>query len=130
MILALRWVVVVALGLVGALIGVLVGLGLSRLVVRFCPPELVVSGVCTASWAPMAETAAHCVGAAVSALLVVALPALVAPSHRTRVATAAFVCGTLYVLWGLIEVGTYALGPVASAIAAGAATLFAMRRSS
>lgn len=66
---------------------------------RFCPPDLVVSGMCTATWhGPAVEVLILLCTAAVSAGIVI-VPALVAPAARSRVAFFAFACGAVYALY-------------------------------
>lgn len=85
-----------------------------------CPPESVVSGACTASWYPNAELGAIALATALGAAAWVGFPALIAPSHRDRVAWVAFACGALFATWFLFQVGIGFTVPFGSAIVVGA----------
>lgn len=78
----------------------LVGIAGISLLDRFCPPELMVSGACTATWhAPAVEALMILCTAIVSAGIVV-IPAYVAPAKRFHVAALAFGCGAVFALYG------------------------------
>jgi hypothetical protein len=115
----LRWLLVVPAACLGFVLSVVCGFGLVSLAGWFCPPELVVSGLCTASWYPFASDLAICVSAALGASVTVALPFLLAPTHRLPVAITAFAGGSLFALWILVDGGSSLMFPVASALAGG-----------
>lgn len=119
----LRWLLLVPSGIAGVCLGFAAALALLGIADRFCPPDLLISGMCTASWYRTAERAALCSGAAVGAIAAVALPTFVAPAHKARVAAMAFCLGAVYALWGLAAAGAYAWPALASALAAGMAAL-------
>lgn len=119
----LRWLLVVPSGIAGILLGFAATIAFLAIADRFCPPELLISGMCTASWYRTAETAALCSGAALGAFAAVALPAFVVPAHKARVAAMAFCMGAVYALWGVATAGTSAWPPAASALAAGTAAV-------
>lgn len=82
------WYAVLVLGIVGSVV-----------IDSFCPPELVVSGACTATWhSPAVETLMLLCTAIVSAAVVV-IPALVAPARRFEVAVLAYGCGAAFALY-------------------------------
>ena len=98
---------------------------------RLCPPELVVSGACTADWFGPFFDALVIGGACLAATLVVLFPALVAPAHRVGVARAALVAGVGAALWmALGDTSDKALlAPAAlGACLCGAATLYRIER--
>ncbi len=95
--LALRWLLVVPVGLAAAWAGIVAGLVLYSITDDFCPRDLLVSGSCMAWWAPLAHSAGLSLGATLGAALVVALPAWVAPRFRHYVATAAFAAGCVFI---------------------------------
>jgi hypothetical protein len=115
-----RWLFVVPVGVAGVFLGLGSAVVLVVAVARLCPPELIVSGVCTASWYRAAESAAICIGAALGAFATVAFPSLIAPRHKVRVALAAFLAGAGYSAWFVASAGASAVLPFASALAAGA----------
>ena len=117
-----RWLLTAPLALLGHVAAVVSAIALTSLLKRLCPPEQIISGVCTASWYLAAELAAFSVSTAIGAFLFIALPVLVAPSHRSRVAMVALVAGVAYSLWFLAQVGKGLIVPACCAIASGAVT--------
>jgi hypothetical protein len=98
------------------------GLLASNLLDWLCPPELVVSGACTAPWHPPAFEALVLCCVALLALGVVLVPAAVAPRGGLGVAIAAYAWGAVYAgyvasrggMWDLVAAsaisGSLALG--------------------
>lgn len=122
----LRWLLIVPLGAIGFAIGICAILLLLSAVTWLCPAELVISGLCTASWFPAAQEVAISVGAAIGAAAVVGLPSLAAPQSKRLVALVAFCVGSAYVL-SLLVMGSSSAPiwvPVACAIASGAVALW------
>lgn len=115
----LRWLLVVPAACLGFLLSVVCGLGLVSLASRFCPPELVISGLCTAPWYPFVTKLAICLSAALGASVTVALPFLLAPTHRLPVAITAFAGGSFFALWILVDGGPAFILPVGSALGGG-----------
>ena len=95
-----------------------IGLLVHGLVDRWCPPELVVSGMCTASWYPMASKAVVGLGAAIAAALIVTLGTFVAPPPRDQASRRIFIAGTVVALAMGTFLGTWV--EVVCAIVAGA----------
>jgi hypothetical protein len=94
-----RWVLVPLSGVAVWYAVLLVGIAGFGLLDRFCPPELIVSGACTAGWhAPAVEALVLLCTAVVSAGIVV-VPALVAPAGRFQVAVLAYGCGAVFALY-------------------------------
>lgn len=62
-----RWLAIVPAAVLSWLAGLVAGLGLLALAQRLCPPEAMVSGMCTAPWYAGAETAILCASTAVVA---------------------------------------------------------------
>jgi hypothetical protein len=114
-----RWLFVAPLTALGWLITVFAGVAMGELLNRLCPPDVFISGMCMAPWYRTAEVATHAVAAAVGAGLSVALPALVAPAYRRRVAMLAFAAGSLCATSLLVVVGSHIAIPFSSAVAAG-----------
>ena len=90
---AVRWLLVVPAGLLGWYSGIVAGVLLLTLAESFCPPDQMVSELCSADWFDLAATVAVNTGVAVAAALVVLLPTLTAPSFRGTVAWTAFTFG-------------------------------------
>jgi hypothetical protein len=124
----LRWILVIPAA-ISAWFGVLL-LGLIAMGVldMFCPPELVVSGSCTAAWHESAMDALIVMFAGMSAVAVVIAPAIVAPMKRNQVATLAFVIGVLVATGMTLEDPSMMREPYVAAITGGLAALLLVRR--
>lgn len=92
----LRWVAVPLAGVVGWLATLFVGMASIGLLDSLCPPELVVSGACTAPWYDPAFTTLAVAFSFVVAFPIVLAPAATAPTHRFAVAIVAFLCGAAF----------------------------------
>ena len=117
MIPVLRWLAVLPASIAAWFAALFVGMHLHSVVGSFCPPELVVSGQCTAAWYPMADKIVVCVAVALSAAVVVVTAAFVAPSHRAGIARLALALGIAVAAVMAIPSGLY--WELASAVAAG-----------
>ncbi len=117
---ALRWVLVLLLAPFGYVAAVLTSVLLTQLLRRLCPPEHVVSGLCTAAWYSGAELTVFAFATALGAALWVVLPVLAAPTHRARVAWFAFAFGAAFATWFTSQVGVGFAVPFGSALAIGA----------
>lgn len=118
----MRWALVPLSGIVVWHAVLLAGIAGISLLDRFCPPELMVSGVCTATWhAPAVEGLILLCTAIVSAGIVV-IPAYVAPAKRPLVAALAFGCGAVFALYGAS--GGYLWAPFFVAGLTGSASLW------
>jgi hypothetical protein len=93
---ALRWILVpvTAFSVWAALL--LTGLMGVDVLDSLCPPDLMISGLCTAWWHRPAITGLEMICAGLAAAGFVALPARVAPAHRVNVALVCFVLGALF----------------------------------
>ncbi len=107
MIQVFRWLALIPACITAWYVALFIGLYAHGIVDSFCPPELVVSGFCEASWFPAAEQAVICFGVALSAFLVVLTAALVAPTHRVLASKAALVVGTVVAIIFAVETDTY-----------------------
>jgi len=116
----LRWVLVPLLAPVGYAVAVLMVVFLTQLLRRICPPEKLVSGMCTAAWYSGLELAAFALATALGAAFWVVLPVLAAPAYRCHVAWVAFASGAVYATWFISQVGMGFAVPLASALAVGA----------
>ncbi len=99
MAIALRWIGVPLSGL-AVWYGTLV-LGVAAMLVldALCPPELMVSGACTASWYFPALYGLIMFFSGVVALGIVVVPALIAPAFRFGVAVVAFATGAAFAVY-------------------------------
>ncbi len=99
MITFLRWIAVPLAAIAVWYAVLLLGLAGVGALDALCPPELVVSGACTAPWHGPSVEALILVCTAVAAFGIVIVPALVAPSHRFRVALASFLGGAAFAVY-------------------------------
>ena len=81
-----------------------------------CPPELILSGFCTASWYKPAFDAGVIVGAGLGAGLILLTTILVAPSHRRLVAAIAFGIGSAVALYGAYKTDLWVAGAAAISV--------------
>lgn len=98
-----RWLAVVPAALAAWMGTIATGLLLHSAVDGQCPPELVVSGFCTAWWMPLATRAIAMFCAGLAGALVVGATAFTAPAHRAVVAWTAFIlgsCAAVTLAWG------------------------------
>lgn len=116
-----RWIFAIPGAVAGWYIGVVVALGIRQLGERLCPAEHLVSDLCHAPWSSFVTDFALVTGSLICGSLVVLLPALIAPSHRHRVAQLAYAVGLASSAYWLFH-GFWL--PVASAALAGGATLW------
>ena len=119
---AVRWALVPVTAF-GVWFGtLLIGIGGSSLLDSLCPPDLMISGFCTAPWHGPAMRALEMVCAAIAAVGFIALPAAIAPAYRIPVAVGCFVVGGLLTI-ELALAGTL-WAPAAVAAVAGVITLW------
>lgn len=123
MIRVLRWIAVIpACILAWYAAALFAGIYVLGVVDSFCPPELVVSGMCTASWYPAAERTVICFGVGLSALFVIVTAAAVSPTHKIFVSRLALGVGC--VVAGIMGVMASAYLELIAAILAGICALF------
>ena len=118
----LRWAVVPLSGIVvwySVLFAGIVGISLLD---RLCPPELIVSEACTATWHAPAVEGLVLLCTAVVSVGVVVIPAYVAPARRFLVAALAFACGAVFALYAASDGSLW--GPFFVAALAGSASLW------
>ena len=113
----LRWFAIVPAMIGSWALAAALGGGVLKVAVRVCPPEMLVSSVCTAPWYRDLEHAVVFGWAALAGALTVTVSAVIAPSYRGAVATVTFVA-----VLAMFLPMAYALGWRASvgAISAGA----------
>ena len=118
---AVRWALVPVTAF-GVWFGtLLIGIGGSSLLDSLCPPDLMISGICTAPWHGPAMRALEMACAAIAAVGFIALPVAIAPAYRIPVAVGCFVVGGLLTI-ELAIAGTL-WAPAAVAAVAGVITL-------
>jgi len=113
-----RWLLVPLTALAVWVGTLLIGIGASSLLDSLCPPELMVSGLCTAPWHRPAMAAVEMICAGIAAAGFIALPVRVAPAYRTQVAVACFVAGGLFTIQLAIAGAMWAPAVVAAAVGA------------
>jgi len=109
----------------------LLGLAAYNLLDSLCPPELMVSGACTAPWYASAVEGVILLCTGLAAAGIVIIPALVAPAWRVEVSTFAFACGALFAIYAALDASLW-LAFVVAAIAGSISLwgVFAVRRRS
>jgi len=98
----LRWLLLVPSAFIGWYVGLIVALVIHRAHKAICPAHYLVSGMCHAPWTPLVQNSAIIIGSILAGALVVLLPAVLAPSHRMRVAWIAYGLGFLYSMYFLV----------------------------
>ncbi len=86
---------VIPAAIVGWWLAIIVGLLLTHVPGYLCPPELVTSGYCMASWNGPIMSGIMIFAAALSAVMTLMCAVLVAPSKRDLVAKVVFVAGSI-----------------------------------
>ncbi len=118
----IRWALVPLSAIAVWLAGILVGIAGISLLDSLCPPELMVSGSCTAAWHTLAVEALMLLCTAAVSAGIVVIPACVAPAKRFLVAALAFGCGALFAMYAAS--GGYLWGPFVVAGLTGSASLW------
>jgi len=111
-----RWLLVPLTALAVWVGTLLIGIGASGLLDSLCPPELMVSGLCTAPWHRPAMAAVEMICAGIAAAGFIALPVRVAPAYRPQVAVACFVAGGLFTIQLAIAGAMWAPAVVAATV--------------
>jgi hypothetical protein len=119
---ALRWALVPVAAFAVWFGTLLLGIAGSSLLDSLCPPDLMISGICTATWHGPAMKALEIVCAAIAAVGFIALPAAIAPAYHIPVAVGCFVVGGLLTIELAIAGALWA--PAAVAAVAGVTTLW------
>jgi hypothetical protein len=117
----IRWVLVPISGVTVWYAVFLLGIGGVGLIDSLCPPELVISGSCTAAWHGPAVDALILLCTAIAAAGIVVVPALVAPSRRFLVAALAYALGATFAVYAAS--GGSLWGPFLVAAISGSAAL-------
>lgn len=92
---AVRWFLVPVTAFAVWFGTLLIGITGSTLLDSLCPPDLMVSGLCTAAWHRPAMAALEMMCACIAAVGFIVLPAKMAPAYRPFVGVVCFVVGGL-----------------------------------
>lgn len=100
----LRWLLTYFTGIATLPLPILLAMVLDTVIgSRLCPRGQMISDMCLAPWFRWVEFAIACAGVGLGAALVVALPAMIAPSEKSTVAGFMFWTGaTLAMVLGLM----------------------------
>jgi hypothetical protein len=98
----IRWILVVPSAIVGWFSALFLGMALVSVADYCCPPELVLSGACTATWYSNVVDALVVFGASISAVLAILCGVLMAPGQRKMVARVVFATGLAFALYATI----------------------------
>lgn len=131
LVVTLRWFLALLSAPFGFYLALYVGIFADGFAASFCPPERVVSGLCTTTWYRWAGDAVVILGAALAAVLVVLLPTLLAPTKRLEVAVTFYSLGAgaaFLMVSGSRNVDLESLLPVFAALIAGAVSVLLIRR--
>lgn len=111
-----RWLMLLPSAYAAWWIALIVGVLYVSFLDWLCPPELIFSGFCTASWYKPAFDAGVIVGAGLGAGLIMLATILIAPSHRRLVAAVAFGIGSAVALHGAYETDSWVAGAAAISV--------------
>jgi len=114
----MRWLLVVPSAFVGWYAALFIGLLLYSVADYFCPPELMISGSCHASWHSPVIDGVIIFGASLSAILVILFSVLMAPNKRKLVAKIIYLGGLLFAMYAVYETSEW--GPFTGAVLCGA----------
>jgi peptidoglycan/LPS O-acetylase OafA/YrhL len=121
----IRWVLAALSPMVAIFVAIVSLVAGPTWLIRLCPPEDLISGVCMATWYRSAETVVISLGFGVAAALFVLLPTALAPRGKRPVAIAAFLCGL--VLIASVGIG-FAPIPALVAVLSGALAVVVIHR--
>ena len=122
----LRWIAAPLVGVLAWYIALVAGIAVASSLDHFCPPDLMVSGMCSAWWHSYAVDVSVVSFAGMAALLVVLSAALVAPSHKLQTAWVAYIVGCLFAVYAVLQ--TSAFGAFIAALLAGMIALLGVAR--
>lgn len=123
----LRWLLVIPGAWLAWYAALVSGIVAHTALEALCPPEQVISGMCTARWFHYAERAVFCAGAGLAAALILLATTLLAPSHRSAVAAVTLAMGSVTALVMGILASAYA-ELITALVVGGLTTVWLMRR--
>lgn len=91
---AMRWLLILPCVYAAWWVALVIGFAYVGILDWLCPPEAMVSGLCTAPWYESAFDAGVVTGAGLAGGLVMLAAIVTAPSHRRYVAITAFIVGS------------------------------------
>ena len=113
-----RWILVIPSAFVGWYLALFIGLVLYSVTDSICPPELIDSGMCMATWSRPVKDGIIIFSASLSAILVLLFAVFIAPCKRAHVAKIIYLGGFAFALYAVYQ--TKAYGSFFSAIISGA----------
>ena len=116
-----RWILVPVTAFAVWVVTLLAGIAGSVLLDSLCPPDLMISGLCTAAWHRPAMAGLEMICAFIAAIGFIVLPAKVAPAYPAVVAVACFAVGGLLTVQLAIDGALW--GPAAVAAISGTMAL-------
>ena len=117
-----RWLLVIPFAFIGWYAALFIGMILYSIADSFCPPELMISGSCQASWHEPLIDGLIIFGASLSAVLVILFSAIVAPYKRELVAKTIYIGGVIFAIYAAYE--TSAWSAFIGAVLSGAIFLY------
>lgn len=117
----IRWTSVIPASYLGYHIALIGGMAAHSFAESFCPPEAVISGMCTANYMRPIETFLFLLFPGIAAILVVLLPALAAPSKKITVPMIFFALGASAAIYMGTSLGEWII--LFFALVCGAATV-------
>jgi hypothetical protein len=117
----LRWLSILPASFAAWYLALAAGIALHGTLLRFCPPDQLVSGWCAAPWYRFASQAVVCIGAGLAAALILVTSTWLAPAHKRLVAIAAYLVGAAVACTMGFAATAYAA--MACALLVGAGTL-------
>ncbi len=102
-----RWVLAIPAAVVGWYTAVLIGIVIYSIGDALCPPELMESGWCNASWHPIFFKSTFTFCASISAAFAVMAGSYMAPTHRALVAKLIFLFGSAFATFFAISSKEY-----------------------
>ena len=121
-----RWLLVIPFAFIGWYAALFIGILLYSVADSFCPPELMISGSCQASWHEPLIDGLIIFGSSLSAVLVILFSTIVAPYKRELVAKIIYISGVIFAIYAVYE--TTAWGAFLGAVLCGAIFLYFLIR--
>jgi hypothetical protein len=103
-----RWIMVIPAAVIGWWLAIIIGLLLTNVPGYFCPPELMISELCMASWYGPVMSEIMIFAASLSAVMTLLFAVLIAPGKRDLVAKVVFVAGSIYATYFAFSISAWA----------------------
>jgi hypothetical protein len=124
----IRWMLVIPSAWAAWCMAVLVGILVYSIGNALCPPELMESGGCGASWYPLFFKSTIIFCASISAIFTVLAGSYMAPTHRATVAKAIFITGSAFAIFMVVDTKEY-LALVGALLCGAGSMLFVIKQS-